>query len=99
MSLADQIDQIELLFRGILEIRILDHDDVAGDGGESAPERGALPAFGWRIRLNFSVFCRLSRILSDPSVDPSSTTISSMRRHGQDPANDGLDRVRLRTRA
>src|SRR5437899_2036030 len=45
------------------------------------PRRSAapLPAFACRSSVNFSSRCSVSRISEDPSLDPSSTTMSSRR--------------------
>ncbi len=42
LVLDDQIEELRVFFRRVLEVGILNHDDVAGDGGEAAPQRRAL---------------------------------------------------------
>ena len=79
LALADELDELRIFLRRVLEIGVLNDHEVAGDGGEAAPQRRALAPFGWRSSVKPSSRCSSSRISPVPSVDPSSTTMSSMR--------------------
>ena len=79
-ALADQRGEVRQFFRRVLEIGILDGDQIARHFLEATPQRGALPAVpGLQDQLIGRAAASRWRMSRVPSVDPSSTMISSVR--------------------
>ena len=95
---ADQLDERRILLRRILEIGILNDRRCRRSPSRTRPQRRALAArsAGCSISVKPSSRCSACSRSRVPSVEQSSTTISSMPdRHGEHAADDLLDRVAL----
>ena len=96
VALADQLDELRILFRRVLEVGVLNDDEIAGDRRESAAQRRALAGVGCRSSVKPSSCCRLSRISLD-AVGRSVVDDDELdaERDGEHAADDRLDRGTL----
>ena len=95
--LADQLDQLGKFFRRVFRVGVLDDDQIPRHFVNPSRSADPLPPFGFWRSLKVYFFCSSRRISDVPSLDPSSTTISSMRMPGtaSTRANHPFDGVAL----
>ena len=96
LVLDDQIEELRVLFRRVFQVGILNHDNVAGDGGEAAPKRRALA--GVRLPKQRELQLALQRVedlrgpVARSVVDDNEL---EAKREGQHPADNRFNRGTL----
>ena len=96
LALADELDQLRILFRRVLEVGVLDDHQVAGDRGEPAPQRRALAGVGLAQQREAELALQgvedLARAVGRSVVDDDQL---EAQRHGEHAANDFVNRGTL----